>query len=271
MMKQTIAHISDLHFGALTPGMDEALLRDLAQVEPDVVAVSGDLTQRARGGQFRDARRFLDALKAPWLAVPGNHDIPLFDVFRRYLAPLRRYRRHIDTEVDPFLRQAGLAILGLNTARGSSWKNGSISAQQVETITARFSGLPPGITKVLVIHHPVVAREGDPSPPIVHGALAALRAAEARGLDLILAGHLHHGFTGDIRTHHSSIKRSMLVAQAGTATSHRTRAEPNSYNLIHIGPGAIDFELRVHDETRSFHSARRTSYVKDGAGGWQPG
>jgi 3',5'-cyclic AMP phosphodiesterase CpdA len=263
-----VAHVSDLHFGAHSPLVVDALLDDLASVGPDVVAVSGDLTQRARTAQFVAARRFLDALPCPRLVVPGNHDIPLFDVARRFLSPLTRFRRHIGPEVDPFLATDGLALLGLNTARSNTWKDGRLSLGQIDRIRRVLCPLSPSTVRVLVTHHPFLPPPWDPSPPIVGRAGLALRAVEECGVDLVLSGHLHHGYTGDVRSHHLDVRRSILVAQAGTATSHRVRNEPNSYNLVHVEPDRITFASRVWDG-RSFREAGSAEYVRTGAD-WHP-
>jgi 3',5'-cyclic AMP phosphodiesterase CpdA len=264
----TLAHISDLHFGAESPAVVLGLLEDLAALEPSLVVVSGDLTQRARRKEFVAARRFLDLVRAPKLVVPGNHDIPLFDVVTRFVRPLARFRHYIGEDVDPFLSMDALAILGMNTARSNTWKDGRLSAAQIDGLRRRFCPLPPQVLKVLVTHHPFLPPPGDPSPPLVGRAAEALQAAEACGIDLVLAGHLHHGYTGDIRTHHAAIKRAILVAQAGTATSHRLRNEANSYNVIRVSPERLGFMLRVWDGTR-FQEARFVEYVKSGSD-WQP-
>jgi 3',5'-cyclic AMP phosphodiesterase CpdA len=263
----TLAHISDLHFGAETPAVVEGLLADLASVAPSLVAVSGDLTQRARRKEFMAARRFLDRIPFPRLVVPGNHDIPFFDVLRRFLRPLARFRRYIDDDVDPFVSTSTMAVLGLNTARSNTWKNGRLSLAQIEEVREKFSAVPPEVVKVLVTHHPFLPPPGDPSPPLVGRAKEALGAAEACGVDLVLAGHLHHGYTGDVRTHHAHIRRAIVVAQAGTATSHRLRNEANSYNLIQVSPERLGFSLRVWDGKR-FRETRFVEYVKSG-GDWR--
>jgi 3',5'-cyclic AMP phosphodiesterase CpdA len=259
----TIAHVSDLHFGAHTPVVVEALLEDLASVGPTLVAVSGDLTQRARPEEFLAARRFLDRIRWPKIVVPGNHDIPLFDVVRRFLRPLSRFRRYIGEDVDPFFSNGAVAVLGLNTARSNTWKNGRLSMAQVERIRERLCPLPPEMPKVLVTHHPFLPPPNDPSPPLVGRAALALRAAEDCGVDLLLAGHLHLGYTGDIRSYHVDVRRSILVAQAGTATSHRIRDEPNSYNVIRLEPHRVGFALRLWNGG-IFQEVRFIEYAKVG-------
>lgn len=261
---KALAHISDLHFGTEGPELVEGLLVDLAAIQPLLVAVSGDLTQRARRAEFAAARRFLDRIPSPKLVVPGNHDIPLFDLVSRFARPLARFRRYIDEDVDPFFSTDSVAVLGINTARSNTWKDGRVSTAQIDRIRGRLGLLPPSVFKVLVTHHPFLPPPGDPSPPLVGRAREALEAAEACGVDLMLAGHLHRGYTGDIRTHHVHIRRAMLVAQAGTATSHRVRNEANSYNVVRLSEGRIGFSLRVWDG-KAFQEARLVEYVKSGS------
>ncbi len=261
MTTRTIAHISDLHFGREDPPVAAALREELASRGPALVAVSGDLTQRARASQFRAARAFLDQLPGPVLVVPGNHDVPLWDVLSRFTRPLRNYRRHLTPELAPFFHREDLAVMGVNTARSWTFKNGRISWHQIEQIRERFAPLPERVFKVIVTHHPFVSSPGDPDPAVVGRGFHALQAAEAAGVDLLLAGHLHLGFCGDVRAHHLSIKRSMLVAQAGTAISVRTRGEPNTYNWITVEPPHLVIEVRGWDG-RGFATRGLTRWTK---------
>src|SRR5438445_2755469 len=137
-----IAHISDLHFGTEDPAVAEGLLADLATQQPALVVNSGDLTQRARAGQFRAARAFLDRIPFPQLTVPGNHDIPFYDVARRFLSPLSRYRRYITPDLAPRFESEQFVVLGVNTARSATWKNGRISLEQIEEIRGELYALP---------------------------------------------------------------------------------------------------------------------------------
>ena len=263
----TLAHISDLHFGAESLEVVEGLVQDLAAVKPSLLIVSGDLTQRARRKEFIAARQFLDRIQCPRLVVPGNHDIPLFDVFNRLLRPLVRFRRYINEDVDPYFLGETFAVMGLNTARSNTWKDGRVGESQIDELRKTLLPLPPHIFKVVVTHHPFLPPPGDASPPLVGRAAEALQAAEASGVDLMLAGHLHHGYTGDIRTHHAGIKRSILVAQAGTATSHRVRNEPNTYNVIRLAPARVGFSVRGWDGRR-FEGSGVIEYDKS-SDGWQ--
>jgi 3',5'-cyclic AMP phosphodiesterase CpdA len=260
---RTIAHISDLHFGTEDLGREEALLEDLHALQPSVVAVSGDLTQRARRSEFAAAQAFLRRLPAPRVVVPGNHDIPLFDVARRFLAPLARYHEFIDAEADPFYHDAEIALQGINTARASAWKEGRVSEAQIADLRRRLGGLPAGHFKVMVTHHPFAPPVGSRSVPAAGRALRALEAAADCGVELLLAGHLHTGSTADVRATHVGFAKSMIVAQAGTALSRRRRDEPNAYNLVTVDPPRVAVEVRAWTGQR-FEAAAATHYRKDG-------
>ena len=259
---RTIAHISDLHFGREDPEIVAALREDLKETAPDLVAVSGDLTQRARRREFASARDFLQSLGAPVLAVPGNHDIPLYDLARRFLQPLDRYHRYIHADDNPFYVDAELAVLGLNTSRRTELRgDGRISTPQIEVLRQRFGALPAGLARVLVTHHPFVPAPSGPAQNLVRRGLEGLQAAEIAGVDVVLTGHLHRGFAGDVRTHHVTIKRSILVFQAGTAVSTRLRGEPNSYNLIVFDPPHLACTIHAWEGQR-FQPLPPTRFLK---------
>ena len=266
---RTIAHISDLHFGRTDPKVCCALLDDLHELAPSLVAVSGDLTQRAKPREFREAARFLEALPGPWLAVPGNHDIPLYDIVRRTFSPLARFKKYICTDLNPVFVDDEIMVLGLNTARSMTIKNGRVSAAQIARIRERLLHEPKDRTpfKVLVTHHPFVPTAGTPSSDLVQRGELALAALEEWGADLLLAGHLHRSYTDDVRAHNLRIRRSILIAQAGTAISTRHRGEPNGYNLVTIERGRVSIELRDFDGTH-FRPSRTILYRCDG-GEWQ--
>lgn len=261
-----LAHLSDLHFGTEDGEIVEGLLTDLAVLEPTLVVVSGDLTQRARRNEFVAARAFLDRIHSPKLVVPGNHDIPLYNLVSRFARPFARFQRYIAEEVEPFFLTDTLAVLGVNTARSDQWKEGRVSLGQIEGIQRRMRAIPSHVFKVLVTHHPFLPPPGNASSPVLGRAEAALHAAEAGGVDLMLAGHLHVVYSGDVRAHFLSLRRSMVVAQAGTATSRRVRNEANSYNVIDADPTRLSIALRVWQGSK-FEQTRSDEYVKR-AGQW---
>jgi 3',5'-cyclic AMP phosphodiesterase CpdA len=255
----TIAHLSDLHFGRHDPDVVASLELWLAVARPDLVVISGDLTQRARGGQFREARAFLDRLGRDGLkvlAVPGNHDVPLYDVLRRFLAPLHRYRRYISEELCPRWEDDELVVLGINTARSLTFKDGSIAEEQLERIRRCFDAASTKL-HVLVTHHPLLAlpigEEGAATRTAKRSALA-LRAAADAGVDLLLAGHFHrsHAVLGGWQEEaeraedHATNVGPALVVQAGTATSTRLRGdEAQSFNWLELHPEGMSLTVQT--------------------------
>jgi 3',5'-cyclic AMP phosphodiesterase CpdA len=261
---RTIAHVSDLHFGTVVPAIAEGLVADLAAMNPALVVISGDLTQRARRGQFVAARDFLLRLPQPQLVIPGNHDIPFFDVARRFLQPLTRYRKFINADVNPVYVDDELFVMGLNTARSLTWQSGRISEDQVELLQSALARAGPR-TKVLVTHHPFIPPPNGSGIELIGRAALAIPIMADGGVDLLLSGHLHQGYAGDIRAHYPLARRAIVAVQAGTATSGRTRNEPNAYNLISIHPDRIGIEVRAWSGT-AFSPLQATFYQRTSQG-----
>ncbi len=260
-----IAHISDLHFGAEERHIGEGLLDDLSRQLPHLVVVSGDLTQRARSSQFIAARAFLDRIAAPYLVVPGNHDIPLYNVLHRLMRPLSRYRHYITADMHPFYHDGELAVVGVNTARSSTLKEGRISHSQIDRLRAQFDSVPSHLFKVLVSHHPFLPPSHSTETALVGRVRLALKTLEACGCALILSGHLHLAYSGDAKPFHLEMKRSILVAQAGTAISHRRRDEPNAYNQIVVDGDRLDLEVRAWDG-KQFATAKTKQFRRSDEG-----
>jgi 3',5'-cyclic AMP phosphodiesterase CpdA len=258
---RTLAHISDLHFGRLDPPVAEGLVRDLADRHPSLLVASGDFTQRAREGQYRQAAEFLKRLPLPQLVVPGNHDVPMYDFLRRFFDPLGRYRRHISSDLAPIYRDDEMLVLGVSTARSFTHKSGWLTKGQLDAIQRQTCAAPSGLMKVLVTHHPFIPSPRDLNGDIVVGAADALDRLEECGMDLLLAGHLHLAYHDDIRSHHKSLKRSVLSVQAGTATSTRRRHEPNAYNWITLSPDLVAVEVRIWNG-QAFEQSLVTRYER---------
>lgn len=263
---RTIAHLSDLHFGAEDPQVAEALLRDLSEQQPQLVVISGDLTQRARTTQFKAARDYLDRITVPQIVVPGNHDIPLHNFVDRVLRPLTRYRRWITPEMFPFFQDDEIAVAGVNSARSNTWKEGRISLAQIERLRTQFEAVPAHLFKVLVCHHPFIPPADRTQTALVGRARLALNTLEACGCSLILSGHLHRAYGGDVGITHLKMARAILVAQAGTAISHRRRNEANAYNHIVLDGSSLTIHVRQWDGHR--FQVRETRAYRDGASGW---
>jgi 3',5'-cyclic AMP phosphodiesterase CpdA len=243
-----IVHLSDLHFGAHDERLVNGVEESVETLKPDLVVVSGDFTQRARTEQFEEACNFLDRLREHGhevLGVPGNHDVPLYDVLRRFLSPLTRYRRFIDETLCPFIELPGIAVLGINTARSLTFKDGRISKEQMDFIRETFARTDPDKKRVLVTHHPMFAVPvGEEIERAVGRQELALDAIEDAGVDLLLAGHAHHASINDAS---ELVSRSggALVIQAGTATSTRVRDQDQSFNTIDIADGLVTVTLNT--------------------------
>jgi 3',5'-cyclic AMP phosphodiesterase CpdA len=267
---RTIAHLSDLHFGRTDPEVLEPLLQAVASVDPDVVAVSGDLTQRARESQFIQARAFLDRLPSPQIVIPGNHDVPLYDVVRRFAAPLARFRRHVTTEREPFYQDDEIAIVGISTARSLTFKGGRINVEQVESIASRFSQLDPSVVRVVVTHHPFDVPEDVESSELVGRATMAMRAFAEAGVDLFLSGHLHHSHHSSTAQRYGIEGHSALVVQSGTSTSTRGRGEANAFNVIRVEASRMAVEVWNWQRDRGAFLPGRVSAFGRVGNGWSP-
>ena len=266
---RTIAHLSDLHFGRVDPELLDPLVAAVESASPDVVAISGDLTQRARRGQFIEAREFLKRLPGPQIVVPGNHDVPLYDVARRFLAPLRRFRRYITDDPAPFHRDDEIAVVGLNTARSLTFKGGRINQDQVALVEERFRDVEPSVLRVVVTHHPFNLPEAGDEDDLVGRAVMAMRVFANCGVDLLLSGHLHTTHAGDTSTRYEIAGYAALVVQAGTASSTRARGESNSFNILRLAPFRVEVDvMRWQAEARAFELLRTDIFERDG-GAWR--
>jgi 3',5'-cyclic AMP phosphodiesterase CpdA len=241
---RTVVHLSDLHFGRIEPAILSPLIAFIVELRPDVVAVSGDLTQRARTAEYFAAQQFLRALPFPQIVVPGNHDVPLHNVLSRFVRSLDRYRRYITDDLQPFYRDDEIAIAGVNTARALTWKDGRINRRQLAILRSQFSSVPPDQTKIVVTHHPFDLPAGA-AGQVVGRSRLAIRTIAGCGIDLLLAGHFHIADTGYTAKRYNIPGYSALIVSSGTSTSTRGRGHPNSFNLIRIGRPVVTIERRV--------------------------
>jgi len=263
-----IVHLSDLHFGRVDAALVEPLVSAVAGAAPDMVVVSGDLTQRARESQFREARAFLDSLPRPQVVVPGNHDVPLYDVVSRFGRPLEKFRRFISDDPEPFYEDEEMVVAGVNTARSLTRKFGRVNSRQVARLREHLCGHGEGVLKVVVTHHPFDLPPGHDEREIVGRARMAMEAFAHCGADLLLAGHLHVGHTGHTAERYKIGGHSALFVQAGTATSTRTRAEANSFNVIRLKHPHVQIERHTWQQAaRAFRPGPAETF-RQTPGGW---
>jgi 3',5'-cyclic AMP phosphodiesterase CpdA len=268
---RTLVHLSDLHFGRIDPSLVEPLRRAVADVRPDLVAISGDFTQRARRKQFADARAFIESLNAKTLVVPGNHDIPLYDFVERLAAPLARYRNYISADLEPEYRDEEMVVVGVNTARAMVFPfgEGRISVKQVDRVIERLWNAPPSLLRIVVTHHPFDL------PPGVHerrlvgrNAMAMERLAEVNA-DLFLSGHLHISHVSHVADRYKAGNHTGLIVQAGTVSTRGRGGQAPSFNVLKMHRPEIDLSRHSWDEaTASFAASHVGRYVHTDHG-WQ--
>lgn len=263
----TIVHLSDLHFGRVDPGLVLPLVRMVESVAPDLVAVSGDFTQRARRSQFREARAFLDRLSFPQLVVPGNHDVPLYNIAARLLDPYGGYRRYIQQELEPVFENEAMIAVGLNSARTVPFHGGGrLNEAQVARAAARLGSAPEQAVRIVVTHHPFDLPETHGDEHLVGRSDMAMRQLAAARADVFLAGHLHVSHVGHSARRYQIAGHSALVVQAGTMST-RTRGETHTLNVLRVAPTRIEIERYAWDQAaQSFQAAWNGTFRRTEAG-----
>lgn len=260
-----LVHLSDLHFGRDRPELLEPLLEAVNGLGADLVAISGDLTQRARRSQFRAARQFIDRIEAPVLVVPGNHDVPLHNLLRRIISPWRRYRRLIAEDLEPEFRDGEMIVLGVNTVNTLAHQSGLFTARALGRIGRAFENTRGRRIRIVVAHHPLEHQPGERKKPM-QGAGEAMEELARLKADVILSGHLHSWRAAPFAQKEG--RSAVLQVHAGTGLSNRLRGEENDFNLLDLGDGVIDVtrHAAAHGAAR-FDVAQRCRFTL-GPGGW---
>ncbi|MFC0252666.1 metallophosphoesterase family protein [Massilia consociata] len=267
---RTLVHLSDLHFGRVDHALLDPLRTLIERIGPDVLVVSGDLTQRAKAEQFEEARAWLDTLPGPQIIVPGNHDISLYNVFRRFVKPLARYKRYITEDLAPFYLDDEIAVIGVNTARSLTIKDGRVSHEQIAAVRRQLAGLPPDVTRIVVAHHPFDLPGHFEERDLVNRAPLAMKAFAESGVDILMGGHMHASHAGSTAARYEISEYAALVVQAGTATSTRGRGEVNSFNVVRIEPLKVEIDRYGWDVVHShFELVATEKFMRAGAV-WTP-
>jgi 3',5'-cyclic AMP phosphodiesterase CpdA len=266
---RTIVHLSDLHFGRVDLALMPPLVATVHAIRPSLVVVSGDLTQRATAEQFMQARGFLHQLDAPLLVVPGNHDVPLYNLPQRLFNPLGRYRRYITVDLAPVFVDDEIIAVGVNSARAIPFSGiGRINAEQVTRAAARLRDAAPGLVKIVVTHHPFELPEGHDERQLIGRSAMAMTALASAGADVFLSGHLHVSHVAGTAGRYKIAGHSALVVQAGTLST-RQRGEVNAFNTIVIGDAGIDVARHTWEDSQRFAPTWRGSFRRT-ADGWAP-
>ncbi len=264
---RTVVHLSDLHFGRVDPKIVAPLLDLIRQQKPDLVAISGDLTQRARTREYLAAREFLREIPFPQVVVPGNHDVPLHNVFARFTRRLDHYRRYITQDLQPSFIDDEIAVIGVNTARAFTWKDGRINRRQLAKLRAGFQNIGHERVKIVVTHHPFDLPAGASGNVVGRSRLAIRTLAECR-VDLLLAGHFHIADTGQTAKRYRVPGYSALIVSSGTSTSTRYRGQANSLNVIRIENSRLSIERYLWETEVNLFTVASVEHFQRSDEGW---
>jgi 3',5'-cyclic AMP phosphodiesterase CpdA len=264
---RTVVHLSDLHFGKINTASLEPAAEAIRTINPDILAVSGDLTQHAHRHEFEKAVDFFAKLPGHRIVVPGNHDMAFLNPWRRVRQRLKLFRQMISEESEPFYSDSEVVVLGLNTARVTHLRDGRIRPWQVRHIEDRMSCAATDVIRVLVTHHPFDLPEVYADKEIVgHGREFIPRVVKC--IDVMLAGHMHISHSGPTALRYQIAGQSAIFVQAGTALSTRGRGEANSFQVIRTAASAIETTQYVFDGTAFRPRDARLFRRENGA--WRP-
>ncbi|MCE6969439.1 metallophosphoesterase family protein [Cereibacter sphaeroides] len=259
-----VLHLSDLHFGRDRPELMRPLIETVNSLEPDLVAISGDLTQRATEAQFRAAATFVAALKPPVLVVPGNHDVPLHNLAVRLVKPWQRYRRWFGRDLEPCWIDDEMIVVGANTVNPLAWQRGWFRPRSLARIRRSFAGETERV-RIVVVHHPMEHTPED-DKELMHGAGRAIEDLAGCGADVVLSGHLHTWRVGPFAE--AAGRGVVLQVHAGTGLSTRVRGEPNDFNLLEVSSARIRVQRYVACEDASGFRITDSRAFHGGGGRW---
>lgn len=262
-----ILHISDVHFGPPhRPEVASGVLRLVEDRQPDLVALSGDLTQRAKPHQFRQARRWVDQIPVPVVVVPGNHDVPLYRFWERFLNPYGAYRRNFASDLEPVYCDDEVLAVGVNTAYGWTFTGGRIRLSRLLEVCELVERAPEALFKVVIAHHHLIPPPNFGSQRVLINAWEAVDLFSDVGVDLVLSGHHHQTYIGSSEEFYPRGRAPVVILHSGTTTSSRGRGgerDKNTCNWIEVEDEAMRVShLRWHSELGRFAEHSRHLYPR---------
>ncbi|WP_051298388.1 metallophosphoesterase family protein [Marinobacterium litorale] len=266
-----IVQLSDPHFGTERADVLELLLVSVETLAPELIVLSGDVTQRATEEQFWRAAHFMARLpKVPKLVVPGNHDIPLFNLWRRLVRPYERFERMLGCGLEPTITLGSVQLVGFNSAPRWRHRHGQLSRSR---LTERLAVLPPSPgLRVAVFHHPLDCRRHQDRENVLKGAQQILPVLADKQVDLVLSGHIHDPMTRTSEHLYPALSPRVIIGLAGTCVSERTRlGAPNSFQYLELDADQQTILAERWDldsASALFQPVQAKSFSKD-ASGWR--
>ncbi|MEO0032620.1 MAG: hypothetical protein RIS94_2378 [Pseudomonadota bacterium] len=236
-----IFHISDIHFGLEDTRALDWVADCIAREKPDAVALTGDLTMRARHREFADACRWIQSLAVPVTVEVGNHDLPYFNLIERFTDPYRRFRA-IEALVEREIDLPGVAVVPLKTTARAQWRlnwsKGTVGRHSLAQTLAAIDALPPGTRALVACHHPLV-EAGTRGKALTRGGSHALSELARRNVLAVLSGHVHDAFDLVAKTPNGPVR----MIGAGTL-SLRVRTTPPGFNELTITEQGVAVKVR---------------------------
>lgn len=238
-----LLHVSDIHFGPPhRPEVSAGLVDLVADRRPDLVVIAGDLTQRAKPHQFQQARRWVDSLGAPSVAVPGNHDVPMYRFWERLFVPFGAYRKHFAGDLEPTFEDDEMFVVGINSAFNWTIKDGRVSGARIRRLERLLAAVPEHKMRVAVVHHELIPAPRFGAQKVLANAARLAAALAEGGVQLVLSGHLHQAYSALAETYYPGVGAAMVVAHSGTTTSSRGRGCERGRNTgfwVELEPGRV--------------------------------
>ena len=261
-----LVHLSDLHFGRDRAELLDPLLRAIRELQPHLVVISGDLTQRATAEQFKAAAGFIEKIGIQVLTIPGNHDVPLHNVLMRFFLPWWRYRRWINRDLEPTYADDAMTVVGVNTVDPFSWERGWLTSRAMRRACQVFRAATDRRIHVLVAHHPLDHAPDEPKQ-LMRGATRGIGHLRDCGADVVLSGHLHSWRAEPFASVEG--QHAPLQVHAGTSLSNRLRGEDNDFNLLELEPGSITVVRHAYDDANAGFVPMTTRVFRLTLSGWR--